>query len=232
MTPASRLIVALDGDPITDTLLFCRLSIEAGVTFFKLRARTFLQRRGWELAQDLRGCGHSLFLDLKLNDTLDSVQGDLETALFFFNPVYVTIDARRVHPAHLDVDRTRLLALDALTTDGGGAGRPLGAVELIAGLVCHPLSAGYYRALYPLKTIVCPAIRPAWHAVTDNHSSPVTPAQAIQNGADYLVVGRPITASPDPGAAARRIIAEIEAAAGPAAGNTPDPTPGPTPENA
>jgi orotidine-5'-phosphate decarboxylase len=60
---------------------------------------------------------------------------------------------------------------------------------------------------------VCPGIRPEWSLVAgDDQSRIVTPAQAIRNGADYLVVGRPIRQAPDPAAAARQVVAEIAAA--------------------
>ena len=58
---------------------------------------------------------------------------------------------------------------------------------------------------------VCPGIRPAWSAVPgDDQKRIVTPYEAIKNGADYLVVGRPIRTAADPVAAARRVVAEIE----------------------
>ncbi|MBS4031099.1 MAG: orotidine-5'-phosphate decarboxylase [Clostridiales bacterium] len=57
--------------------------------------------------------------------------------------------------------------------------------------------------------IVTPGIRPAW-AATDDQTRIVTPKDALSAGADYLVIGRPLTAAADPGDAARRLLAEIE----------------------
>ncbi len=62
--------------------------------------------------------------------------------------------------------------------------------------------------------IVCPGIRPQGQAQHD-HKRPTTPSEAIKAGADYLVVGRPIRDSDDPGAAAQAIIEEIANALGP-----------------
>jgi orotidine-5'-phosphate decarboxylase len=65
--------------------------------------------------------------------------------------------------------------------------------------------------LGPEMTIITPGVRPAWSAADDQKRF-TTPAEALQNGADYLVIGRPITAHPDPREAVRRIISEISEA--------------------
>ena len=66
-------------------------------------------------------------------------------------------------------------------------------------------------ALGPRWVIVTPGIRPAERE--DDQMRTATPAAAVRAGADYLVVGRPITAAPDPGAAARTILEDIRQAA-------------------
>lgn len=58
------------------------------------------------------------------------------------------------------------------------------------------------------KIIVCPGIRPAG-TTANNHVRPATPAEAVAAGAEYIVVGRPITDAPDPIAAARSILNEL-----------------------
>ncbi len=61
--------------------------------------------------------------------------------------------------------------------------------------------------------VVCPGIRPEWAAVPgDDQKRITTPFKAIREGADYLVVGRPIRRAEDPVAAARQVVAEIAAA--------------------
>ncbi|MFH1595245.1 MAG: orotidine-5'-phosphate decarboxylase, partial [Pseudomonadota bacterium] len=82
------------------------------------------------------------------------------------------------------------------------------------GVVCSGREAAAVRqACGPEFLIVCPGIRPAWAAVPgDDQQRIVTPGEAIKNGADYVVVGRPIRQEPDPAAAARRVVAEIAAA--------------------
>ena len=82
----------------------------------------------------------------------------------------------------------------------------------IDGLVCSPAEAAKIRAAVgPSLLLVTPGVRPAGAAAGDQKRV-ATPAAAIADGADYLVVGRPITQDPDPRAARRRIVAEIAAA--------------------
>lgn len=82
------------------------------------------------------------------------------------------------------------------------------------GVICSGREAGAVKAALGADfLVVCPGIRPAWAAVPgDDQKRLVTPYEAIRNGADYIVVGRPIRLAPDPAAAARRVVAEIEAA--------------------
>lgn len=77
------------------------------------------------------------------------------------------------------------------------------------GIVCSPLEAEMLRAdLGPGFKLVTPGVRPAWSAANDQKRF-MSPADALKAGADYLVIGRPITAAADPAAAATRIAAEI-----------------------
>ncbi len=77
------------------------------------------------------------------------------------------------------------------------------------GIVCSPLEAEMLRAdLGPGFKLVTPGVRPVWSAANDQKRF-MSPADALKAGADYLVIGRPITAAEDPAAAATRIAAEI-----------------------
>jgi orotidine-5'-phosphate decarboxylase len=82
----------------------------------------------------------------------------------------------------------------------------------IAGVVCSPHEiAAIRRACGADFKIVSPGIRPAWSEAHDQKRI-TTPAQAVELGADYIVIGRPITAASDRVAAAQKIIEELEAA--------------------
>ena len=126
----------------------------------------------------------------------------------------------------------RLLAVTVMTSyddaDLQEAGYALGVTELVTqravqarsasidGLILSPLELVPIRALVgPDMLLVTPGVRPAGADAGDQKRI-MTPAQAVRAGADHLVVGRPITRSPDPRSAAERIVAEI-------AGATPRP---------
>jgi len=81
-----------------------------------------------------------------------------------------------------------------------------------AGIVCSGLEAGIIRQrLGEDFVLVTPGIRPAWErSEDDDQKRTTTPAQAVRNGADYLVIGRPIRDADDPAAAAGRVVDEIE----------------------
>jgi orotidine-5'-phosphate decarboxylase len=81
------------------------------------------------------------------------------------------------------------------------------------GVVSSPREAGLVRAAALSLAIVTPGVRPAGRKAGDQKRT-TSPAEAIAAGADYLVVGRPITRAPDPRAAAEAIVAEIAAATG------------------
>ena len=105
-------------------------------------------------------------------------------------------------------------ALDDLGIPGGAAARvrAWAAVAQRAGchgVVCSPNEVGVLRAqLGEEFVLLAPGIRPAGEAAGDQKRV-ATPAQAVQAGATYLVVGRPITAAADPLAAAQAIVAEM-----------------------
>jgi orotidine-5'-phosphate decarboxylase len=78
------------------------------------------------------------------------------------------------------------------------------------GVVCSPHEiAALRRDLGPGFLLVTPGVRPSWAAAGDQKRV-MEPRQAVDAGADYIVIGRPITGAADPGQAARRIAAEID----------------------
>ncbi|HSK41811.1 MAG TPA: orotidine 5'-phosphate decarboxylase / HUMPS family protein, partial [Arenibaculum sp.] len=77
------------------------------------------------------------------------------------------------------------------------------------GVVCSPAEvAGLRRRCGPDFTLMVPGIRPAGSAAGDQKRV-MTPREAVEAGADHLVIGRPITGSPDPVEAVRRIVEEL-----------------------
>ena len=176
--------------------------------------------------------GAPFFLDLKLHDIPNTVAGAIRP-LLPLNPSLLTLHAAggtaMIAAARAAVDQagagTRLLAVTVLTSldDAAlaeiGMGTPalsqvlrLGRLAIAAGahgLVCSAHEVAALRAdLGPGPVLVVPGIRPAGSASADQ-ARVMTPAQAAAAGADYIVVGRPITQAADPAAAAAAIAAEI-----------------------
>jgi orotidine-5'-phosphate decarboxylase len=128
----------------------------------------------------------------------------------------------------LGSSKLQLLAVTVMTScddaDLHEAGYAFGVKDLVArrakqaqqagvhGLILSAEEVAAMRALLgPSMLLITPGIRPAGADIGDQKRI-MTPAEAITAGADYLVIGRPITQAPDPKAAARAIVAEISAA--------------------
>ncbi len=182
--------------------------------------------------------GERLFLDLKFHDIPNTVAGALRAALHL-RPAIVNlhaaggpammraaVEAVAEGAAELEVPRPLLLAVTVLTSlddadleavgQRGPVAEQVRRLALLAqdcgldGVVCSPREIAFLRtACGPEFVLLVPGIRPDW-AVAGDQKRVTTPAEAIAAGADYLVVGRPITAAPDPVAAARRIVAELD----------------------
>jgi len=176
--------------------------------------------------------GAPIFLDLKLHDIPNTVAGAIRP-LLGLHPSLLTLHAAggpaMITAARDAVDQagapTRLLAVTVLTSldDAAlialGMTTPalaqvlrLGQLAIAAGahgLVCSAHEVAALRAeLGPTAILVVPGIRPAGAAAGDQART-MTPRQAADAGADYIVVGRPITQAADPAAAAACIAAEI-----------------------
>jgi orotidine-5'-phosphate decarboxylase len=227
--PDNKLIVALDTADAGRARLWANaVSPHAGL--LKLGLEFFL-------ANGPAGCasitGAPIFLDLKLHDIPNTVAGSVR-AVLPLQPRMLTIHASGgaamvqaacQAAASAGPDRPMVLAVTVLTSldqddlrTTGIAATPadqvlrLGhlAVEAGAdGLVCSPLEVALLRqALGPTVKLVVPGIRPDGSAPGDQART-MTPAQAVAAGADWIVVGRPITGATNPAAAAADIAATI-----------------------
>ena len=232
MTPINtrdRLIVALD---LADVAAAEKLVAELGpsVSFYKV-GMELAYGGGFALIERLAGQGKQVFVDLKLHDIPNTVERAV-ARIARLGATFLTVHAypqtMRAARAGAQGSRLKLLAVSVLTScddaDLAEAGYALGVKALVArrgaqaraagidGLVASPAEAAMLRAaLGPTMLIVTPGVRPAG-ATAGDQKRVATPGQAIADGADYLVVGRPITQAGDPRAAAEAIVAEIAAA--------------------
>ncbi|HYB71490.1 MAG TPA: orotidine-5'-phosphate decarboxylase [Candidatus Bathyarchaeia archaeon] len=231
-----RLIVALDVDSLTDAEgLVDRL--QGLVTRFKIGSQLFTAA-GPAAVESVQKRGAEVFLDLKFHDIPNTVAGAAREAtrmsVLMFN-VHAS-GGRAMMAAAAEgaagaakatgSRRPLVLAVTVLTSlDRAALGRELAVAGSVEGHVLH--LAGLAAAagldgcvaspneIAALRTnrgagwiIVTPGVRPAGSALGDQ-SRIATPGAAARAGAHYLVVGRPITAAPDPARAAEAVLAEM-----------------------
>jgi orotidine-5'-phosphate decarboxylase len=229
-----RIIVALDY-PAQGPALQLVERLDPGLCRLKVGKEMFT-RLGPGFVADLSGRGFDVFLDLKFHDIPNTVAAACAAAadlgVWMLN-VHASGGRRMLEAARERLEQCRerplLIAVTILTSLGaddlseiGFNGTPAENVLRLArlaegagadGVVCSPLEAPQVRAgAGEGFLLVTPGVRPAASAADDQRRI-TTPAQAVQDGADYLVVGRPITQSADPLQALRAIGAEIDAIA-------------------
>ncbi len=231
MQARDRLIVALDVPTAPEALTLAdRLAGHVGM--FKVGSQLFTAA-GPELVRALVSRHERVFLDLKFHDIPNTVAGAVESACRLgvrLLTMHATGGAAMMQAAAgaRGEASTRLLAITVLTSHDartlaqiGLAGPLPDAVRRLAllaqasgldGVVCSPEEASLVReACGASFLIVTPGIRPAGVAAADQARA-ATPAAALSAGADYLVVGRPVIAAPDPAAAAAAIVREMASA--------------------
>ncbi|MFQ5939471.1 MAG: orotidine-5'-phosphate decarboxylase [Alphaproteobacteria bacterium] len=231
----SRLICAIDTVD-HDGALDLAKKVRGVVGAIKLGLE-FFTAHGPEGVKVVADVGLPIFLDLKYNDIPNTVAGGIRAA-GELDPFMITVHASG-GPAMLRgamaasfrvadagggrrpkvVGITVLTSFDAEDLDAVGIERPISdQVRRLAdlaqecgldGVVASAHEIGELRAQCdPDFLLVVPGIRPAWSSAFDQKRI-IAPAEALRRGADYLVVGRPITKSNDPADAARRIVGEM-----------------------
>lgn len=169
-----------------------------------------------------------LFLDLKLHDIPNTVTGACRS-LLELDPYFLTVHAaggaKMVAAAVSELPNTRITGVTILTSldeadvkaigfenDAVSSAAQLAKVAVSGGakaIVCSPLEVAAIRNSIPKNiSLITPGVRPIGSASADQ-SRVMTPAMAIQSGADFLVIGRPITEASDPGEAAAKILASL-----------------------
>lgn len=233
MSPTERIIVALDV-PRLDAALELAARLRPAVGAFKVGLELFNAVGPAGLGQ-LVAAGGRVFYDAKFHDIPNTVAGAVRATLATTPGLWMVnvhacggapmmaaaaAAARECEQPPLVIAVTVLTSLDAaqLRDELGVAASPAEQVVRLArlaqdagldGVVASPLEAAAIRAACgPEFLVVTPGVRPA-SAARDDQRRAATPAQAVADGADYLVVGRPITAAADPLAAARAIAAEL-----------------------
>jgi orotidine-5'-phosphate decarboxylase len=224
-----RLIVALDVPTVEEARALVR-RLGAAVSFYKIGLQ--LQYAGGiALASELKGAGKKIFLDAKLLDidrTVTGATANIARLGFDFLTIHGFAPTLRAAVTGRGDSGLRLLAVTVLTsmgeTDMAELGTRYSVEEMVLrraqaaldtgcdGVVASGNEARRIRALAGDRlAIVTPGIRSEGVA-TDDQQRAATPRDAIAAGADYLVVGRQILRSPNPGAEAESVLRQIDSA--------------------
>jgi orotidine-5'-phosphate decarboxylase len=227
VTEPAPIAVALDAPDLETAARWASL-VTPHVSTVKVGLELYL-RYGPDVVASVRGANRvQVFLDLKLHDIPATVAGAAR-AVSRLKPAFLTVHAAggatMIRAAVTAAPNTAIAAVTVLTslkdTDLDAIGlsglasdavRRLAAVAVEAGaraVVCSPQEAAAVRAeVGPDITLITPGVRPEGAAAQDQ-ARVATPEAALAAGADLLVIGRPITGAPDPGAAAAGIAAAL-----------------------
>jgi orotidine-5'-phosphate decarboxylase len=220
-----RLIVALDVPGAAEARALVE-RIGDAAAFYKVGLELFTAGGYFELLEWLVKRGHKTFVDLKFFDIPETV-GRAVAALRGRGVTFATVhgNQRMMEAAGKEKGEVKILAVTALTSLDRGDLDDLGfscdverlvlsrarrAIEAgCDGVISSGLEAPRLKAEFRDKLlVVTPGIRPVENR-SDDQKRTVDVAQAFANGADYIVVGRPVRAAPDPRAAAQAIQATI-----------------------
>lgn len=228
MLPRDRIVFPLDvADGEDARRWIARLGGEVGV--FKVGLELFTAI-GPDAVHAVHEAGQACFLDLKLHDIPATMAGAAASAARL-GVRYLTVHAAagpsalRAVAKAVEGSSTTILAVTVLTSIDAGelgaigmTGSPAESAQRLAavardagvrGLVCSPHEVATLRAIVGAEgTLVVPGVRPAGAEAGDQRRV-ATPREAIDAGADLLVIGRPIRTADDPVAAARAIAAEV-----------------------
>ena len=227
-----RIFVALDTTDVGRAVELAN-GLKGSVGGVKL-GKEFFTANGPDGVARVTECGMPLFLDLKFHDIPNTVAGAIRASLQL-DPFMVNVHAsggrRMMEAARAAADeadmgkRPNVIAVTVLTSmaredmvEVGIDEEPLEQVLRLGrltqasgldGVVCSAKEVVALRgSVGPNFKLVVPGIRPEW-ASTDDQRRVVTPKDAVDLGADYLVIGRPITGHADPAEAARLIAEEL-----------------------
>jgi len=221
------MIVALDLPTKTQALALVSTLADA-VSTYKIGLQLYTAE-GPEIVRAVAATGAKIFLELKLHDIPNTVAKAVATAgelgvqmltLHLSGGRHMLSAAVEAKPSNLLLLGVTVLTSatqETLRETGVNSGieeqvlrlAEIGRQTGIDGLITSPHEVRTLRKqLGDEMKLITPGVRPSWAPANDQKRF-TTPNEALQNGADYLVIGRPITAHPDPRAAIERLLAEI-----------------------
>ncbi len=230
LSPKDRLIFPLDVPDVREARRLIEL-LKDEVGLFKIGLQLFTGEGLRAVGQIASERPTGIFLDLKIFDISNTVSSAARQ-LHGMEIAFLTFPADQGRAALESVVKNRpipgskVLAVTVLTSLDEEGMREVGMSKSVQevvllraelardagcdGVVCSGLEARAVRErMGPKFIVVCPGIRPSWYREPDDQRRVTTPSEAIRNGADYVVVGRPIRLAKDPADAARRVVSEI-----------------------
>lgn len=235
MTTNERLIVALDVDTKEKAVGLVK-KLKKDVSVFKVGSELFTSC-GPSIINEIRKLGAKVFLDLKFHDIPNTVSKSalaaVKLGVFMFNVhasgglemMKKAAESVKNEAKRLNKERPKVIAVTILTSMDENNLKKIGIndnmetqVLKLARLAKDAELDGVVASPSEIKLIrneiggdfliVTPAVRPAW-ASTNDQKRVATPKEAIADGADFIVVGRPIIEAEDPAKAAKKILEEI-----------------------
>ena len=235
MKPEESLIVALDVDTKEKAIALVE-SLKSDVSLFKIGSELFTYC-GTEIVAAIKSKGGRVFLDLKFHDIPNTAARAVTAAtrlgvsimnvhaLGGYDMMNRAAEAVREEAKRLKIEKPKLIAVTILTSMDENSLKKVGVNDTMEkevlklaklakdasldGVVASPSEVKLIRReLGEEFIIVTPGVRPEWAAVNDQKRI-ATPREAIDNGANFIVVGRPIIEATDPVEAARKILEEI-----------------------
>jgi len=224
---STGLMVALDMDDGEEAAGLAR-DIGPDVAALKVGSQLFT-RHGPQIVERIIGSGGSVFLDLKYHDipntVATAVRGASELGVSWLT-LHASGGREMIKAAKEAAGDVKILAVTVLTSLDQAAVKEIGwdgdikervlSLAVMArdagadGIVCSPLEVSAVRAAVDDDcALVIPGIRPAG-ASTDDQARIATPESAVADGADYLVVGRPVVKAKDRKEAVRTILKEMK----------------------
>lgn len=236
LLPYQRIIFPLDFPNLKEAGKYISL-LKDHVGLFKIGLELFVSEGPGAIKAVAEKTGAEIFLDMKFHDIPETVMGALRAARMH-RIKFITVhcdEGSKLLGAAVDSAKkgTKVLAVTLLTSLSREDLKEIGMredlqdpVKLVlhradlarragcSGVVCSGREVKAVKERFGKDFIVVvPGIRPSWaHVSNDDQSRIVTPYEAIINGADYIVIGRPIRDAKDPSEAAIRVAKEIEEA--------------------
>jgi orotidine-5'-phosphate decarboxylase len=227
ISPRDRLIVALDFPSQAKALALVSV-LSGAVSIYKIGLQLYTAA-GPEIVRAVAATGARIFLDLKLHDIPNTVAkavaatGELGVEMLTIHlsggrgMLEAAVEARPSGLSLLGVTVLTSSTSETLRETGVNSGieeqvirlADLGHASGVDGLITSPHEVRTLRERLGRQIkLITPGVRPNWAAANDQKRF-TTPNEALKNGADYLVIGRPITADPDPRQAVERLLGEI-----------------------